>query len=160
MGKTAGKYLIRLMTEIDVDGVARVERDAFSAPWPPAVFAEELKNPLTHYLVMESKGEIIGYAGFWLVVGEAQVTNIALLKKHHGKGWGTELVEGLVNLAKDCGADSIVLEARKSNFAALNLYQKLGFAVCGVRPKYYLDDGEDALLMGKNLTDEQEADNG
>ena len=156
MGKTAEKFTIRRMTDADVEGVAQVELDAFTAPWPPALFAEELKNPLTHYLVLEAGKKICGYAGFWLVAGEAQVTNIALLRQKQGKGWGSFLVESLIGLAVECGADSIVLEVRKSNMPARNLYEKLGLSIVGERKGYYQDDGEDALLMGKQLKEEED----
>ncbi len=156
MGKAAEKFTIRRMADTDVEGVAQVEADAFTAPWPPALFAEELKNPLTHYIVLEAGKKICGYAGFWLVAGEAQVTNIALLKKHQGKGWGSSLVEALIKMAEGCGADSMVLEVRKSNLAAQNLYEKLGLAVVGERKGYYMDDGEDALLMGRQLKEEED----
>lgn len=145
------KYIVRLMELSDVAGVFAVERESFAMPWPPAVFEEEFNNPLAKYLVLEIDGDICGYAGFWLVIGEAQVTNIALAKSFRGKGFGKILVESLVDLAQKSDADSIVLEVRKSNLVAQKLYQNLGFAQCGIREKYYIDNNEDAVLMQKSL---------
>ena len=150
------QYIVRPMTLEDVDGVFAVERESFAMPWPEAMFEEELKNPLAQYLVMENAGQIIGYAGFWLVIGEAQVTNIALLEICRGKGFGKILVEALVALAQTAQADSMVLEVRKSNLVAQKLYENLGFLPCGIREKYYLDNNEDAVLMQKKLGGENE----
>lgn len=157
MGKAMqDNYRVRSMTVEDVVGVFAVERESFAMPWPEAMFEEEMKNPLAKYLVIESSGEILGYAGFWLVIGEAQVTNIALLKSCRGKGLGKVLVEALTVLAQTSGADSIILEVRKSNLVAQNVYKKLGFSQCGIRDKYYIDNNEDAVLMQRDLGGENE----
>lgn len=152
MGTTMQKeYIIRKMLFEDVKGVFNVERDSFSVPWPPEMFEEEVKNPLAKYLVLESSGTICGYAGFWLVIGEAQVTNIALLKEYRGKGYGKILIEALLDLAINSQADTIVLEVRKSNLVAQKLYEKYGFSPRGIRERYYIDNNEDAVLMQKDL---------
>ncbi len=154
MGKTAEKITIREMTAADTAGMAKVEEDVFTSPWTAKMFVEEFDNPLTRYLVLEHKGEVAGFAGFWLIAGEAQATNIAVLHKHQGKGWGQELVNRLMALAAENGADSFILEVRKSNLGARNLYEKLGLEIVGERRHYYMDNGEDALLMAKELKED------
>ena len=144
------------MTRGDISAVAAVEKNAFTSPWTEAMFAEELNNPLAVYLVLELSGEVCGYAGFWRVLDEAQVTNIAVLSSLRGAGRGKNLVSALLETAARTGAREIFLEVRRSNHAAQKFYAGLGFSVCGQRPGYYQDDGEDALLMSKLLTVDDE----
>lgn len=151
MGKKKLEYIVRLMQEQDIKGIAVVEVEAFPSPWPESIFADELTNPLAIYLVLEHQGEVIGYAGFWLVLGEAQVTNIALLQNFRGKGLGRMLVQSLIDKAKNDGAETVFLEVRRSNILAQELYKKLGFVMLGVREGYYQDSGEDAFTMQKDL---------
>lgn len=151
MGKKKLKYIVRLMQEKDIKGVAAVEAESFPFPWPESIFTDELTNPLAIYLVLEYQDEVIGYAGFWLVLGEAQVTNIALLQNFRGKGLGRMLVQSLIDKAKNDGAETIFLEVRRSNILAQELYKKLGFVMLGVREGYYQDSGEDAFTMQKDL---------
>jgi ribosomal-protein-alanine N-acetyltransferase len=140
------------MTANDVEAVADVEADAFPFPWPASFFAGELQNPLAVYLVLEIAGKIRGYAGFWMVLCEAQVINIAIHSRARGRGLGKLLVGALVAAASSLGAESIILEARASNSIAHALYTKTGFVRCGLRPGYYQDTGEDAVLMRKTIT--------
>ena len=151
MGKEKQEYLIRLMRADDVKDVAAVEADAFPNPWPESIFAEEAENPLAIYLVLEQKNRVIGYAGFWLVIGEAQVTNIAILSPFRGKGLGRLLLKELVDKAKANKAEKIFLEVRCSNIVAQNLYKNFGFEKTGIRKGYYQESGEDALTMQKDL---------
>ncbi|MDR3349009.1 MAG: ribosomal protein S18-alanine N-acetyltransferase [Acidaminococcales bacterium] len=153
MGKTPDKCCnVRKMTASDVEAVAKVEADAFPFPWPASFFAGELENPLAVYLVLEAAGEISGYAGFWMVLREAQVINIAVHSRARGRGMGELLVGALAAAAARLGAESIILEARASNNVAQALYAKAGFVRCGLRRGYYQDTGEDAVLMRKIMT--------
>ena len=107
----------------------------------------ELDNTLTTYLVMESEGKIIGYAGFWLVAGEAQVTRVAVQEELRGLGLGTRLTAAMVNKAWELGAEAVTLEVRESNLAAQKAYLTCGFASEGIRPNYYEDNHENAVIM-------------
>lgn len=148
-------YQIREMTAMDVHGVAAVEQDVFTTAWSAEMFAEEMNNELTTYLLVCMDEEIIGFAGFWLVVDEAQVTNIAIKQDWQSRGYGRVLVNSLMQSAKKKGAGSISLEVRVSNKRALKLYAKLGFKKVGIRPGYYQDNGENAILMTCKLLDNQ-----
>lgn len=142
------EFCIRPMRLDDIDAVLVVENQSFSTPWSRKAFEEELSNnELAHYLVVEEAGQLVGYAGFWSVLDEAHVTNIALLPECRGRGLGTLLLEHMITAAKMLGAVSMTLEVRPSNTAARTLYSRRGFVERGIRPNYYAELGEDALIM-------------
>ena len=152
MGETPSEYCnVRKMAAGDVEAVAGIEANSFPFPWPASFFAGELRNPLAVYLILENAGEIRGYAGFWLVLREAQIINVAIHSSSRGRGFGRLLVGALVAAADDLGTETILLEARVSNIAAQTLYTKLGFVKYGLRRGYYQDNGEDAVLMRKDM---------
>ncbi|WP_312198119.1 ribosomal protein S18-alanine N-acetyltransferase [Anaerospora hongkongensis] len=133
---------------MDVDAVLKVENEAFTTPWSRAAFeAETSDNELAYYLVVDVGGVIAGYAGMWLIIDEAHVTNIALAAAYRGAGLGEQLVRALMELARERGAGSMTLEVRVSNVKAQALYTKLGFVSRGKRRNYYTDNREDALIM-------------
>lgn len=139
---------IRRMTFLDIDGVWAVESKVFNNPWSRSAFVDEMTdNDLAHYLVLEDQGMIAGYAGMWIVVDEAHVTNIALLPDYRRQGLGEKLVRELINTARERYAVMMTLEVRPSNTVAQSLYSKLGFLPQGIRRAYYSDNQEDALIM-------------
>ena len=131
----------------DVDGVAAVEAATFPTPWSRDAFASEMRNVAARYLVAEKDGQVIGYAGAWIILDESHITNIAVLKEARGQGIGRALTAGLLRYLANLGAAYATLEVRKSNEIAQNLYKSLGFIKLGVRKRYYEDNGEDALIM-------------
>jgi ribosomal-protein-alanine N-acetyltransferase len=143
-----GNILIRSMTLEDLDGVMAVELDSFQTPWSLSSFAEELEqNRLARYLVAEENGEIVGYVGAWLVINEAQVTNVAVSSHRRGQGIGRMLMNQLMDLARNNGMESMTLEVRVLNTVARHLYQELGFVETGIRKNYYSETKEDALIL-------------
>lgn len=92
-------------------------------------------------------GQIIGYAGMWIMVDEAHITTIAVRRGWRSKGLGELLLASLINLAAETGAERITLEVRVSNETAQNLYRKYGFHQEGLRKRYYSDNNEDAYIM-------------
>nr|WP_108024170.1 ribosomal protein S18-alanine N-acetyltransferase [Melghirimyces profundicolus] len=150
----------RPMTLVDIPAVLRVERASFTNPWTRQAFYNELAyNQFAHYTVAEKEGHVIGYAGMWLILDEAHITNIAIHPDFRGSGAGEALMEYLMEWARSSGAKSMTLEVRVSNRAAQNLYRKKGFESMGIRPRYYTDNQEDALIMWTKLgggSDEQE----
>jgi ribosomal-protein-alanine N-acetyltransferase len=89
----------------------------------------------------------VGFASLWLMAGEAHITSIAVRRVYRGMGIGEGLLIALIDLATRLDAGVVTLEVRVSNEIAQALYKKYGFNVVGRRPKYYSDDGEDAMLM-------------
>ena len=141
---------LRLMSQEDVPQVTEIDREAFPTLWPPANYQRELKNGLAHYIVAcdaEAGQYIIGFAGLWMLVDEAHITNIAVREKHRRQGIGETLLIAIVELAIELGANLITLEVRASNSEAQKLYAKYGFVRVGLRRGYYTDNREDAVLM-------------
>ena len=148
MGEEATTAIsFRALTEADIPAIEAIEAIAFYDAWNENMLRNELDNALTTYVVMESEGKIIGYAGFWLVAGEAQVTRVAVLEELRGLGLGTRLTAALVNKAWELGAEAVTLEVRESNLAAQKAYLTCGFASEGIRPNYYEDNHENAVIM-------------
>ena len=139
--------VIRRMTDADVDAVAAVEAATFPTPWSRDAFASEMRNAAARYLVAEVGGQVVGFAGAWIILDESHVTNIAVLKDHRGQGLGRALTAGLMQYLSNLGAAYVTLEVRRSNIIAQTLYESLGFIRLGVRKRYYEDNGEDALIM-------------
>ena len=137
-----------IMTAADVDAVCAIEEATFARPWSRASIENELTNSCARDVVLRRGGETVGYAGMWLVIDEAHVTNVAIRKDLRGQGLGEKLMRALIQLAADRGMIWMTLEVRRSNAAAQGLYRKLGFVDVGWRKRYYEDNGEDALLMG------------
>ena len=145
----------RPMTLDDVPAIVEIERQVFTAPWSPEAFVNELKhNHFARYLVMVTDGRIIGYGGMWTIIDEAHVTNIAVRDGWRGRGYGERLMRELQKLAVRHGSTAMTLEVRVTNEIAQRLYRKLGFKPNGLRPKYYTDNQEDALIMWADLAEE------
>jgi ribosomal-protein-alanine N-acetyltransferase len=132
----------------DIPAVHAIESASFPTPWPPYAFRGELEgNRMAHYLVVRVGERLVAYAGIWLMVDEAHVTTFAVLPVYRRRGIGGRLLCEVIELAAALGATVVTLEVRLSNAAARQLYQRFGFRPVGVRPRYYTDNGEDALIM-------------
>ena len=129
----------------DVDPVAGLEAQVFPQPWPASVFTEEVKRSDRIYLVAESAGLVVGYAGALRVEEDAHIVTLAVDQSVRGQGLGKELMLRLIEAALDSGAVNLTLEVRVSNEAARRLYEEFGFEPVGLRRNYYRD--EDALIM-------------
>ena len=140
------EVFLRKMTEKDLDRIMEIETLCFAAPWSLEEMWAECSNPMAHYLVLEEDGGVAAYGGYWLIVDEAHITNIAVHPDFRRRGFGEKLVRGLMEEAKAAGASSMTLEVRLSNDPARRLYEKCGFGLAGVRPGYYPDNREDACI--------------
>ena len=137
----------RAMTSDDADAVAALEEKVFAMPWSREDFWREMRNELAEYVVGELDGKIIAYAGAWVSFEQAEVMHIAVEPDFRGQGVGTLLFGELITAVKERGAKSITLEVRPSNTVAIKLYESFGLKSVGRRRGYYLDNGEDALIM-------------
>jgi ribosomal-protein-alanine N-acetyltransferase len=139
---------IRSMTVADLPAVQLIERASFTTPWPAHAYRQELEaNRLAQYLVGTIGGEMVAYGGIWLMVDEAHVTTFAVHPRYRRRRIGERLLLSLMDLAADRHAREATLEVRLSNLAARRLYEKYGFRPVGIRPRYYSDNQEDALIM-------------
>ena len=132
----------------DLDAVREIERRSFSTPWPAHAYPAEIEtNRLAHYRVARLDGRIVAFAGIWLLLDEAHVTTFAVDPEFRRRSIGERLLLAMVDVAIAKGAREATLEVRLSNVAARRLYEKYGFRPVGLRPRYYSDDNEDALIM-------------
>jgi ribosomal-protein-alanine N-acetyltransferase len=139
---------IRPMEVGDLPAVQLIERASFATPWPPQAYRQELEtNRLAHYLVALIGDRIVAYGGVWLMVDEAHITTFAVHPGYRRRRIGERLLLSLLDLSVDRHAREATLEVRLSNLAARRLYEKYGFRPVGIRPRYYSDNGEDALIM-------------
>lgn len=139
---------VRPMVLADVDDVQEIEKDCFALPWTRASFEKEItENKCARYLVAERDGRVIAYAGMWLIIDEAHVTNVAVHRDYRGQGYGEMVMRALMRLASEMGMIWMTLEVRRSNDVAQALYRKVGFFDVGYRKRYYDDNKEDALIM-------------
>ena len=139
---------IQIMTPLHVSEVCAIEEATFATPWSRQSIEREVTgNPCARYLVITEGAQVLGYAGMWLIMDEAHITNVAIRHDKRGAGLGEKLMRALVQLAADSGMNWMTLEVRASNLPAQNLYKKLGFINVGRRKNYYEDNREDAILM-------------
>ena len=142
------KMTIEAMRLEDLEEVQRIEQASFSTPWPSNAYRSELMtNRLASYLVARIDGRIVGYGGMWLMVDEAHITTFAIHPGWRRQRIGERLLLAFLDLARDRHAREATLEVRLSNLAARRLYEKYGFRPVGLRPRYYSDNNEDALIM-------------
>ncbi|MDR6227535.1 ribosomal protein S18-alanine N-acetyltransferase [Desmospora profundinema] len=142
----------RAMTVADIPDVIRVEQASFTTPWTRQAFYNELAyNQFAHYIVVVKDEQVVGYSGMWLIINEAHITNIAIHPDYRGQGYGEQTMNHMMKLAEQQGADSMTLEVRVSNHIAQRLYRKKGFESTGLRPRYYTDNQEDAIIMWARL---------
>jgi ribosomal-protein-alanine N-acetyltransferase len=142
------KLAIEAMRIEDLDEIERIELASFTTPWPPNAYRSELQtNRLASYLVARIDGLIVGYGGMWLMVDEAHITTFAVHPAWRRQRIGERLLLAFLDLASDRHAREATLEVRLSNLPARRLYEKYGFRPVGLRPRYYSDNNEDALIM-------------
>lgn len=138
------------MEPSDIPEVYEIEKMSFKTPWSKQAFYDEIdKNASARYIVAKLGKKVAGYGGLWVILDEGHITNIAVHPDFRGKHIGDMLVRGLIDIAVNEGLQSLTLEVRFSNDIAQNLYKKYGFESAGIRPGYYSDTGEDAIIMWK-----------
>jgi [ribosomal protein S18]-alanine N-acetyltransferase len=137
------------LKEEDLDAVLKIEQASFPLPWTRSMFEQELHIPTSHFFVAKSMPtkEIVGYAGFWQVVDELHLINIAVGPEYRRQGLGRHLLFYILCDGKRLGLKKATLEVRASNLVAQRLYEEAGFKNIAVRKNYYADNLEDAVIM-------------
>ncbi len=138
---------IRAMAAADIAAIVILEEKIFACPWSEQAFIEELGNQLAHYYLLIVEDEIVAYLGYWQILDEAHITNIAVAPEQRRKGYASYLLTSVLEMMKKENLQSITLEVRASNVAAQNLYSQFGFQFAGKRKGYYADNKEDAYIM-------------
>lgn len=142
--------IVREMTYNDIASVADVDKKAFPDAWKTESFVDDFKKDYSHYFVAETDGEILGYAGIWCIYETAELIRIATTPEFRKKGVAKELMQTILDCAKTCECERMMLEVRRSNTPAQELYKKFGFGEISVRKGYY--SGEDAVIMEAKFT--------
>jgi len=137
--------IFREMGLADVPVIAGLERDIYPQPWSEGIFRDELARSDRFYVVAESDGEVLGFAGLMLIDEDAHVTTLAVRPDNREVGLGTRLMLKLIDAALTQGSRNVTLEVRATNTGAQRLYEKFDMAAVGVRKHYYRDD--DAVIM-------------
>jgi [ribosomal protein S18]-alanine N-acetyltransferase len=136
---------IRRLTYADLPQVVAIERRAFTTPWSLAMFVLELSKPSGVCLAAVVETELAGYLVCSRYDAVWHVMNVAGDPDRRRRGIASALI---VALLERIGDDAqLTLEVRRSNAGALALYERFGFRSAGVRPRYYADNGEDAVIM-------------
>ena len=139
--------MFRLCEEKDLPAVMELDREAFFDPWSRETWMREIRNPIALWIVEAIDSDIAGFAGIWNVAGEAQVMRVAVRRALRNQGLGLLLTQKLIYKAWEAGAEAVTLEVRESNAAARKVYERCGFVSSGVRPDYYEDTHEGAVIM-------------
>lgn len=150
----AAFYCLDACTKDDLVAIAEIERLSFPTPWSIDAFAEELTRPWARLEVLRlaPAEKPVGFCNYWLVADEVQIINIAVHPEARRQGFAALLLGHIIEQAKRACFRVLSLEVRISNQPAQSLYRKFGFRDVGLRPRYYADNGEDALLMDLTLT--------
>ncbi len=155
LGKqTRQGYVLAKSTAADLDAVMEIERLCFPTPWPREAFADELARSWARLEILRqsSSGRVVAFCNYWLVSDELHILNIAVRPDERRHGHASTLLRHILAQARTASFRVLSLEVRTSNHAAQALYRKFGFKEVGLRPKYYADTGEDALLMDFELS--------
>ncbi len=148
-------WRIRRMTIDDLPGVMEIEKVAFSNPWTQEMVKKELTQDWSTVLVVEEPvggvWTVLGFSIFWLVADEIHVLNVATAVKQRRRGIGRAVMEATLAYGRTHRCRIASLEVRRGNEAAIGMYKVLGFKAVGMRPNYYTDDREDAVVMVTDL---------
>ena len=128
-----------------VNNVFEIEKACFSNPWSREDIAAQIDCPTSHFLVAVVSGKVAGYMGLQIFSGEGYVTNVAVLPQYRGRG----IAKALISKQFENEMDFITLEVRESNTPAISLYEKTGFEKIGIRPNFYSNPTENAVIMTK-----------
>jgi ribosomal-protein-alanine N-acetyltransferase len=141
-----------LRTADELDQVLDVERASFTNPWTREMYLAELNNTGVSfcYIAKTPTGEILGFCSFWRVVEELHINNLAVAPAHRRAGIASALLDRVLRDGAALGATLAMLEVRRSNEAALQLYERFGFLPAGVRRRYYTNPIEDALVLWRD----------
>jgi ribosomal-protein-alanine N-acetyltransferase len=137
------------MREADLDAVMEIERLSFRAPWSRQVFLEELSRSWAYLDVLRwtTSGRVVAFCNYWRVADEVHILKVATHPDARRLGFGSRLLEHILVFARRQPCRLVTLEVRRSNEPAQRIYRRFAFKAVGLRPNYYADDNEDAVVM-------------
>ncbi|NVB81841.1 MAG: ribosomal protein S18-alanine N-acetyltransferase [Kofleriaceae bacterium] len=137
----------------DIDSIDEIEQHSFKSPWSKSTFEGELLREWARIDVARMGTRLVGFCNYWLVTTELHILAIATHPDFRGQGVARAVLDHVLDVAKKTGCSLATLEVRRSNRPAIALYERAGFKTVHVRARYYQDDGEDALVMLRGLTE-------
>lgn len=148
------KYVLRLMTEQDIDDVALLENETLSNPWSKDQIKYEFcENPCSVIYVIEQDGKIVSYLDFMITFDSATISRIGTLNEYRHRGYASILLKNMIDVCRNNDEDPVIwitLEVRESNEPARKLYEKLGWQYVTIKKNYY-EDGENAIYMMRGV---------
>lgn len=146
------QYQILPLSEEFIPQVVDIEQACFSDPWSYEGFKFELTNPNADFiLAVSNSGEVYGYVGMHVVLGEGYIANIAVKSECRRFGVASQLMNEVLRHAEEKAFELITLDVRESNSKAIAFYEKYGFKTLGMRKNYYSKPTENGLVMTKFL---------
>jgi ribosomal-protein-alanine N-acetyltransferase len=144
-----GYSITRLCHGDNVDEVVALEAAAFTNPWSRDTLERDLRNTdvVRIFVLRDHGGHLLGFCGCWFVYDELHINTLAIGNPFRRRGHATRLLRFVLSEAAAAGITRATLEVRRSNQAALRLYDRFGFEVRGIRPDYYTQPVEDALVL-------------
>ena len=134
------------MTLEDFENIQDIFTSDFDSFWNPSILKQELLCDNSHFIVAKNEDEIIGFAGFKVLLEDADLMNIVVKKSYRNKGVGSLLLKNLMDLFFSFSLVSLYLEVNENNLPAIHLYQKFGFKKIDVRKNYY-PNHQNAIIM-------------
>jgi len=153
MEKAECRVQFKIADESHIEQIYNIEKVVFPVPWSyESLYQDVCQHEISVYIVGMCGEEVVSYAGFWHVLEESHITNIAVKSEYRRMGVGSAMMEVLIKAARKLNVETMTLEVRESNSAAIGMYGKIGFKIVNRRKKYYTDNNEDALIMNIDLT--------
>ena len=142
----------RRMTLGDVERVMKVEEEVYEFPWTDKIFSDCIRVGYYCWLALQRQN-IVGHAVISVTAGESHMLNLSIAREYQRRGFGKEFIEFLIQQAQAKQAQTMLLEVRPSNTAAINCYNSAGFNEIGLRKGYYPapEGREDALLFARHI---------
>ena len=141
-----------LTSSDEIDALLAVEQASFTNPWTRDMYLAEFENQGVSFFLLARDaagvpGNVIGFCAFWRILDELHINNLAVVPEKRRQGVAAALLEHVLSEGARLKAPRTTLEVRRSNAAALKLYERFGFSVAGVRRGYYTHPEEDALIL-------------
>jgi ribosomal-protein-alanine N-acetyltransferase len=133
----------------DVDAVMAIEKASFRSPMTAQLLLEEMGRDWAHIDVVRDRlhRNVVAFTNYWVVADEVHLLNLATHPEARRAGHASRLLAHIIEVGRARECRFVTLEVRRSNAAAARLYRRFGFRAVGVRPNYYAEDQEDAIVM-------------
>ena len=154
VNKMPQAFDVEPMRLADVDAVMAIEKSSFRSPMTPQLLLEEMGREWAHIDVVRDRAKwaVVAFSNYWIVADEVHLLNLATHPEERRAGHASRLLAHIIETGRVRKCRFVTLEVRRSNAAAVRLYRRFGFRAVGVRPNYYAEDQEDAIVMLLDLT--------